>query len=90
MRLLAAPKVDDKATWKAQALDFARDKFRGKPSNKISTDNVIAVMGEHFPLSTMTAEQEACRVLRKFREAFLDIKNLSPSSFLDVEGVDMT
>ena len=90
VRLLAAPTVDDKAMWKAHAFDFARDKFRGKLSNKISADNVIAVMGEHFPVSTMTAEQEARRVIRKFRAAFLDVKNLSPSSFVNVEGVDVT
>ena len=70
VRLLAAPTVDNKAMWKAQAFDFARDKFRGKLSNKISADNVIAVMGEHFPVSTMTAEQEARRVIRKFCETF--------------------
>ena len=74
MRLLAAPTVDDKAMWKAQAFDFARDKLRGKLSDKISADNVIAVMGEHFPVSTMTAEEEARRVVRKFREAFLNIE----------------
>ena len=62
IRLLLAPSLDEKAMWKAQAFDFARDTFRGKLSAKISTDNVIAVMGDHFPVSTMTAEQEA-RVL---------------------------
>ena len=70
IRLLVAPTVDDKAMWKAQAFDFARDKFRGKLSTKISADNLIAVIGEHFPVSTMTAEQEARRVIRKFREGF--------------------
>ena len=64
VRLLAAPTVDDKAMWKAQSFDFARDKFRGKLSEKILADNVIAVIGEHFPVSTMTAEQEARRVIR--------------------------
>ena len=90
MRLLAAPTVDDKAMWKSQAFNFARDKLRGKLSKKISADNVIAIMGEHFPVSTMTAEQEARRIVRKYREAFLNVENLSPSSFLDVEGVDVT
>ena len=90
VRLLAAPTVDDKAMWKAQSFDFARDKFRGKLSEKVSADNVIAIIGEHFPVSTMTAEQEARRVIRKFREAFLNIDNLAPSSFLNIEGVDVT
>ena len=78
IRLLVTPTVDAKAMWKAQAFDFARDKFRSKISAKISADNVIAVMGEHFPVSTMTEEQEARRVIRKFREAFLNVENLPP------------
>ena len=56
IKLLVAPTVDDKAMWKAQAFDFVRDKSRGKNSAKISADNVIAVIGEHFPVSTMLAE----------------------------------
>ena len=38
-------------------------------------------MGEHFPVSTMTAEQEARRSIRKFREVFSNVENLPPSSF---------
>ena len=83
-------KFRDKAMRKAQAFDFARDKLRGKLSDKISADNVIATMGEHFPVSTMTADQEARKIVRKYREAFLNVENLFPSSFLDVEGVDVT
>ena len=56
LKLLKAPSVDDQAMWKAQAFDFARDRLRGKISATITVDSVIAVIGEYFPLNTMTTE----------------------------------
>ena len=67
--------------WKVQAFDFTRNKFRKRLSNKISADNVIAVTGVLFPVSTLTTEQEARRAIRKFREVFSNGENLSPSYF---------
>ena len=92
MRLLVAVTGDNKGIWEAQAFDFSIEKLRGKHLDKISADNVIAVMAEHFTISTMTAEQEAHRVFRGFCGAFLDVKKLflPPSAFLNRKGFDIT
>ena len=80
LRLLTAPTVDDKPMWISQAFDFARDNLRGKISDIVSTDNVIAVICEHFSVSTMASEQEARRFIRCFRAVFVDVTNIASLS----------
>ena len=63
MRLIKAPPVDDAPMWKGQAFDFARDRLRGRIGGSVTADSAITIMGEHFPMATMTAEEEARRVV---------------------------
>ena len=56
LRLLKAPSVEAEAMWKAQSFDFARNLLRGKLNAKVSADTVIAVIGENFPMPTITLE----------------------------------
>ena len=90
IRLLKALTVEADAMWKAQAFDFARDQLRGKMNDDVTVDTVIAVVGEHFPMPTITAEQEARRVVNLFRNSFGNVRFLTPSVFLNREGNDQT
>jgi len=56
----------------------------------VTTDSTITVFGEHFPMNTMTAEQENRRVMSVFRSAFVQVENLKPFVFLDRAGNDVT
>ena len=90
IRLIKAPSVDEAPMWKGQAFDFDRDRLRGKIGGAVTADSVITVIGEHFPMSTMTVEQEARRVISTFRSVIIQVDNLTPSIFLDRAGKDMT
>ena len=70
LHLIKAPSVDAAPMWKGQAFDFARDRLRGKIGGSVTADSVITIIEEHFPMATMTAEEEARRVVSAFRAAF--------------------
>ena len=50
--------------------DFARDRLCGKLHNKVQADSII---GGHFHMATMTADQEVRRVVSNFRLPFSNI-----------------
>ena len=54
----------------------------------MSVDTVVAVIGEHFPVPTTTAEHEARGAIGLFRTFFGRVKNLTPSIFLTREDED--
>ena len=56
----------------------------------MTANSAITVFGQYFLMSTMTAEQEAHRVVYVFRSAFVQVENLEPSVFLDRAGNDVT
>ena len=64
--------------------------FEGKLNEKVSADLVIALIGEHFPIPTITTEQEARRFICRFCVSFGDVSNLTPTVLLDREGEDKT
>ena len=66
---------------KAQSFDFARNLLGDKLNAKVSGDSVITVIGDHFPIPTTTAEQEARRVISQFRDFFGDVSNFAPTVF---------
>ena len=70
LRLLKAPSMEASAMWKAQAFDRARARLRGKLNDTITADEAIAFLGEYFPLSALTAEEEARRVASDLKTDF--------------------
>lgn len=58
IHLLQAPKAEFDAMSKAQAFDFSHDRLQSQLGKGAITDMVMGIFSEHFPLSTMTAEQE--------------------------------
>ena len=55
---LKASSVDAEVMWKEQAFKFARDRLWGRLVGYVLADSIIAVIGEHFIMTTMTAKQE--------------------------------
>lgn len=76
--------------WKYQALDFAYHRLRGKVGGSVTADSACTILGEHFPMKTLMAEQDARRFVTTFRNIFVDVVNLTPSTFLDQEGNALT
>ena len=83
LRVLKAPSLGSSAMWNAQAFDHTRSRLRGMLNDSITVDEAISFIGEHFPLSTMVAEEEARRVVRLFRSAFDDLGLLDCQSVFD-------
>ena len=54
--ILKTPSVEAEVMWKTQSFDFATNFLRGKRNTKVSADSVIAVIREHYPMPTMSAE----------------------------------
>ena len=56
----------------------------------MTVDEGVSFIGSHFPLSTLTTEEEARRVIRMFRAAFGAVANLEPLAFIYRAGHDRT
>ena len=85
IQLLRAPSIESDVMWKQQCFEMVYNRLRSKLSD-YSDDVVISVFNEHFPLSTITAGQEARRIVHAFRNSFSDVENLTPTAFLDRNG----
>ena len=70
LSLLRAPSIDAAAMWKQQCFQSVYNRLRGKLSPTCNADALIAVFNEHFPLSTLPAEDIARRAVRDFRLSF--------------------
>jgi len=92
-RLPRAPSIESDVTMKQRCFRAVYDRLRPKliaSGGDATADVLIAAMSKHFPLDTLTAEEEARRVVHKFRNAFGEVKYLRPLSFIDREGVNRT
>ena len=82
IQLLRAPSIESDVMWKQQCFEMIYNRLRSKLSD-YSADVVISVFNEHFPLSTISTEQEARRIVHAIPSSFSDVKNLTPTAFLD-------
>ena len=76
--------------WKQQCFQSVYNRLRRKLSTSCAADMIISVFGEHSPLSTTTAKQEARRVLKLFHQSFRNVDNLVQTVFLDQDSINQT
>jgi len=92
-RLPRAPSIESDVTVKQRCFKAVYDRLRPKliaSGGEDTADVLIAAMSKHFPLNTLTAEEEARRIVHKFRNGFGDVNYLQPLSFIDREGINRT
>ena len=90
IQLLKAPGIDSDVMWKQQCFESVYNRLRGKLSDSCNADAIISVFNTHFPISTLSAEDQARMAVIKFRAAFGDLSYLKPTAFLNRNGEDKT
>ena len=90
IQLLKAPGVDSEVMWKQQCFESVYNRLRTKLSDACNADSIISVFNTHFPISTLSAEDQARSAVADFRLAFKDVSFLKPTSFVNRFGDDVT
>ena len=90
IQLLKAPGIDSEVMWKQQCFESVYNRLRSKLSESCNADSIIAVFNTHFPISTLSAEDQARTTVTKFKSAFGNILYLKPTAFLNRNGDDVT
>jgi hypothetical protein len=90
IQLLKAPGIDSDVMWKQQCFESVCNRLRAKLSDSCNADSIISVFNAHFPISTLSAENQARMAVTKFKSAFGNISYLKPTAFLNRNGEDKT